>query len=365
MIINLSNTPVPILVAIALLSGCDQNSNSEQVTHPRPVKTVTASAQSEQAASLPGMVQARIETDLAFRTLGRIVSRNVEIGDLVRKGDILAEIDPLALRLAVRSAKADLRDAQANLENARLVDKRMRILARGNAASTADKDLAEQQLRSAKANVAKATAGLAKAHEQLGYAKLQAEFDGVVTATFGETGQTVSSGFPILRVARPEQRDVVIDVPEAQLRSMRLGARLSVALQLDPALKTTGVVREISPQADATTRTHRLKIAVDLAPEVFRLGALVTAIPLSRDNSPAIPLPASAVKHEDGTSRVWVFNSSTGTIASRAVELDRATTQLETVRVTVGLREGEEVVVAGVNELADGQIVKIEQEQRP
>ena len=225
MTLNRWYTSLPLFLSISLLVGCDQSSIAGEQASPRPVKSVTATAEQEQTASLPGVVQARIETDLAFRTLGRIVSRKVDVGDLVLKGDVVAEIDPLSLRLAVRSAEADLRDAQAQFDNAALTEKRKRTLARMSAGSVADRDLAEQQLKSAKANVAKATASLAKAHEQLGYAELKAEFDGVVTATFGEMGQTVSAGQPVLRLARLEQRDVVVDVPEAQFRSVRLDDR--------------------------------------------------------------------------------------------------------------------------------------------
>ena len=72
---------------------------------------------------------------------------------------------------------------------------------------------------------------------------------------------------------------MVVDVPEAHFRSVRLGDRFDIALQLDDTLRTSGILREIGPQADAGTRTHRLKIAIDKAPDVFRLGSVVSATP--------------------------------------------------------------------------------------
>jgi RND family efflux transporter MFP subunit len=365
MTLNRWYSSIPLFLSITLLVGCEQNSIAGEDMPPRPVKSVAATAEQEQTASLPGVVRARVETDLAFRTLGRIVSRKVDVGDLVLKGDVVAEIDPLSLRLAVRSAEADLRDAQAQFENAALTERRKRTLARISAGSIADRDLAEQQLKSAKANVAKATSSLAKAHEQLGYAELRAEFDGVVTATFGEMGQTVAAGQPVLGLARLENRDVVVDVPEAQFRSVRLNDRFSIALQLDPTLRTSGIVREIAPQADPNTRTHRLKIAVDQAPEVFRLGAVVTATPVADGKRRAIALPIAAIADRDGAEHVWVVDHSTGTVTSRPVQLEAPAAGARSVRIRSGLREGEEVVVAGVNELADGQKVKLEQELLP
>jgi len=358
-------TSLPLLLSASLLVGCNQSSVAGEQANPRPVKVVIAAAEQDKVPSLPGVVRARIETDLAFRTLGRMVSRKVDVGDLVHKGDVLAEIDPLSLQLAVKSAEADLRNAQAQLENAATTEMRKRRLLQSNAASIADHDLAEQRLKSATANASKATASLAKAHEQLGYAELRAEFDGVVTATSAEMGQTVSAGQPVLKLARLEQRDVLVDVPQAQFSKIRLDDRFSVALQLDSRIQAIGVVREIAPQADPNTRTYRLKIAIDQAPDIFRLGAVVTATPLVGERKRAIALPLSAIRHVGGASQVWVVDRSTAQVALRAVELEGPASDARSVLVRSGLLEGEEVVVAGVDELADGQKVKLGQEPRP
>ncbi|MGR9552531.1 efflux RND transporter periplasmic adaptor subunit [Rhizobium leguminosarum] len=365
MTLNRICTSLPLLLSVSLLAGCDQSSVAGEETAPRPVKVVMAAAEQDKIVSLPGVVRARIETDLAFRTLGRMVSRKVDVGDLVHKGDVLAEIDPLTLQLAVTSAEAEFHNAQAQFENAATTETRKRRLVQSNAASIADHDLADQQLKSATANVAKATASLAKAREQLGYAELRAEFDGVVTATSAEMGQTVSAGQPVSKLARLEQRDVVVDVPEAQFSRIRLDDRFNVALQLDSRIQATGVVREIAPQADPNTRTYRLKIGIDQAPDIFRLGAVVTATPLVGEGKQAITLPLSAIRHEGGTSQVWVVDRSTATVAPRAVELEGPASAPRSVLVQAGLREGEEIVIAGVDELTAGQKVQLGQEPRP
>ncbi|WP_027687399.1 efflux RND transporter periplasmic adaptor subunit [Rhizobium leguminosarum] len=365
MTLNRICTSLPFLLSISLLVGCDQSTEAGEQATPRPVKVVMATPEQGKIASSPGVVRARIETDLAFRTLGRMVSRKVDVGDLVHKGDVLAEIDPLTLQLAVRSAEAELRNAQAQLENAATTETRKRKLMQSSAASVADHDLAEQQLKSATANAAKATASLAKANEQLGYAELRAEFDGVVTATSAEMGQTVSAGQPVLKLARLEQRDVVVDVPEAQFSRIRLDDRFSVALQLDSRIQATGVVREIAPQADPNTRTYRLKIGIDQAPDIFRLGAVVTVTPLVGERKQAITLPLSAIRHKDGASQVWVVDRSTAQVALRPVELEGPASAPRSVLVQAGLREGEEIVIAGVDELTDGQKVQLGQEPRP
>ncbi len=353
------------LAAVALLAGCGQDAGSGELAGPRPVKSVAASAAQVQTVRFPGVVQAGVQTDLAFRTLGRVVSRKAGVGDLVRAGDIVAGIDPLALELAVRSAEADMRNAQAQLENALLTEDRKRRLASTSASSVADLDLAEQALKSARANMGKAKASLDKTREQLGYAELRAEFDGVVAATWVEVGQTATAGQPVLTIARLDRRDVIVDVPEARLKSLRVGDRFDIALQLDDTLRTSGVLREIGPQADAGTRTHRLKIAIDKAPEVFRLGSVVTATPPKTQQGLPIGLPATAVVKRDGADHVWVVDPASHTVSFRPVRLDISPTGVRSVQVLSGLKDGEEVVVAGVNQLAEGQSVKTEQEQRP
>lgn len=365
MTFNSINTALPLLLSVSLLAGCEQNSVAGEQAAPRPVKVIMAAAEPDKVTGSPGVVQARIETDLAFRTLGRMMSRKVDVGDLVHKGDALAEIDPVTLQLAVRSAEAELRSAQAELENAATTETRKRRLIQSKAVSIADHDLAEQQLKSATANVAKATASLAKAQEQLGYSELKAEFDGVVTATSAEMGQTVSAGQPILKLARLEQRDVVVDVPEAQFSNVRRDDRFNVALQLDSRIQAVGVVREIAPQADPYTRTYRLKIAIDRSPDIFRLGAVVTATPLVEERKQPIALPVSAIRSEGGAIQVWVVDRSTAKVTLRSVEIDASTSDARSVVVQSGLSEGEEVVIAGVDELTDGQKVKLEQELRP
>ncbi|KAA3450310.1 efflux transporter periplasmic adaptor subunit [Mesorhizobium sp. SARCC-RB16n] len=343
----------------------DRPADAQPATPPRLIKSAVAKTDQPSGATFAGVVQARTETELAFRTLGRVVSRKVEIGDLVHKGDVLAEIDPLALQLAVRSSEADLRNATAQLQYAEITQKRKQALALMNAGSAADLELAEQGLKSAKASVAKARGSLDKARAQLGYAELKAEFDGVVTATSVEVGQMVTGGQSVLKVAYLGQLDVVVDVPEAQLGALRFGTRFDIALQLNSALRTSGSLREIGPEADTATRTHRLKIGLDESPDVFRLGSVVTTTAAGMQREDAIALPATAILLKNGASNVWVIDPASQTVSLRSVQIEGWSANAPKVRVLSGLRAGEVVAIAGVNELSAGQEVKLEKGQRP
>jgi len=352
-----------MVAALAVLAGC-KGEEAEAPHPPRLVKAITVGPELSNTSQFTGTVQARVQTSLAFRLVGRLISRSAEVSDVVRKGDVIGEIDPVALQLAVQKAQADLREAEARRVNAVTTEKRSRSLADRSLGSVADLELAEQGLKSAEAGVVRARANLVKAREQLSYTELRAEFDGVVTTTDVEVGQTVTAGQPVLTLARLGPRDVAVDVSEAELGSLALGTRFDVALQLDGAVRTTGTLREISPEADANTRMHRVKIAIDQAPTGFRLGSIVTVRAARTQSQATLPLPASAVFKCKQGDCVWVIDPKTLTLGERAVAIDNLSANDRNTHVLSGLRQGEKVVVVGINELNNGQIVRLEGEPR-
>ena len=130
----------------------------------------------------------------------------------------------------------------------------------------------------------------------------------------------------------------------------------SVALQPDPSVVATGVVREIAPQADAATRTRRIKLTLDRAPDVCRLGTTVT-IALETAALPTIVVPASAILEKDGRTSVWLATQD-GKVAARVVVV--ATREGDRVTVKEGLVKGDRVITAGVHSLSDGQAIRVE-----
>lgn len=330
----------------------------------RPVLWVTAKAEHAGLLNFAGSVQPRISTNLAFRTLGQVITRNVQVGDIVKQGDVLMELDPLALQFALRGARADLRSAQAQLDNAVTVEKRKQILVASKSISQAELDLAQQGLISAQANVDKEQASLDKAQQQLGYATLRADFDGVITASTADVGQTVAAGMTVLTLARLDQRDAIVDVPQALMAPVRTTPEIDVDLQLDPNATARGTIREISPEADPTTRTYRIKIAIDNAPEAFRLGSVVTVRFSTNDGMEVIRLPNSSILQKDGKDYVWLIDHAGHQIAMKEIKIDPQTRTLPLVRVLSGVERGDRVVAAGIDDLKDGQTIRLGQERR-
>jgi len=344
-----------VLGAAALLSGCKEEQHAKSQS-PRPVLSVVATPQTARALGFAGTVEPRYKSDIGFQVLGRIVSRNVNVGDVVKQGDRLARLDPVAYELAVRSAQADLASATARLENAAATEARQRKLHSQDISNQAQLDAATQVNESALAGVTRAKAELDKAQEQLSYTELRADFDGVVTTVAAELGQVVQPGQTVVSVARADVREAVVDLPESIGRDLKAQARFDIALQVDPSVRAAGLVREIAPQADPATRTRRVRITLDSLARSFRLGTTITAT-VTTQVSPGIELPATALLERDGKTMVWVIDQATRTVSTQDVTV--AERERSSVRILDGLTAGSRVVVAGVNSLTPGQTVKI------
>jgi membrane fusion protein, multidrug efflux system len=341
------------------LSGCQQETKAPEPVRP-VLSTVLESSRSDGTAAV-GIVEPRFKTSLAFRVLGRLTGRPVNVGDLVTEGETVGTIDPTALELAVRAAKAELAKAEAQLASAQATEERKRVLITSEATTRQTLDDAEQARAGAEASMARAQANLTKTTEQLGYTQLKADFAGVVTAVGAEVGQVVSPGQSVLTVARPDIREAVVDIGADFPLPLKIGLPFTVSLQLLPDVQVEGQIREIAPQADPVTRTRRVRIALNNSPPSFRLGATVTA-KLSREQRPILRVPASAVLAKDGTNFVWVIDLPTSAVSLQKVDLSK---DEGGIRVTGGLAPGARIVTAGIHSLKQGQQVRIEQDSNP
>lgn len=354
------------LGAVLALAGCSPN-EAAPAPPARPVLSVVVAPEDAATVSFTGTVQPRFSRDLGFRVLGRVIARHVDVGQSVKAGQLLAELDPMTLNLAVRQIEAELGKAEAQLVYATATRDRKKALLARKVASQADLDTAEEALASADAAVVRARASLDKAREQLSYTKLVSETDGIVTAVNAEMGQTVNAGDTVVTLAQAEVREAVVDIPDEIAQSLKVGDAFATTLQVDARIGASGRVREIAPQADAATRTRRIRITLDDPPATYRIGTTLTATP--RRSEPAaidvsqIDLPRSALLRAGDRSFVWVVDEKAQTVARRPVEV--AGEAGDTLRIRNGVAAGERVVTAGVNSLTDGQPVKIDPEMIP
>lgn len=324
----------------------------------RPVRTIVVNPRAEgELVSLTGHIRARTEETLAFRIDGRMLARKVDVGALVKPGDLVAELDPQPKQDALRSAQAALAAALASLHEASNNLERQRILVDKGWSTRVQFDAMEKAFLNAKADVDSATAQLHSAGDQLGYTKLVADSEGAVIATGAEAGEVVRAGQMIVTVAHGDGADAVFDVPAILFRQVAPDALISIALTDDATVHTVGHVRETAPQADPVTRSYRVKVGLTEWPPAMRLGATVTG--QTRMVAPGgIELPATALTTVDDKPAVWVVDQTTHQVSLRPVEIQRQDSS--SIAVARGLERGEVVVTVGVHSLRPGQKVRME-----
>lgn len=322
----------------------------------RPVQvTKVAFRPREAEKSFVGVVRARREIDLAFRVGGKVVQRRVEVGDRVVPGDVVARIDPEDLKLELESARAELAAATANLSQTTAEDGRYRSLSAKGVASTADLDRKSLAKEEAVGRLERAKRALELADNRLSYAELVADAAGVVVSTAAEPGQVVSSGQTIVRVARLDEKEAVVALPETALADARTSGA-TVTLWADPGRRIKAQLRELSPQADVTSRTYPARFTLEDANEAVALGMTATVTLHPKGEAAVARLPLSALIDRGQGPQVFVMENPSRTLAARPVKIAAYTE--DAVLVASGVEPGEEVVTLGVQTLLAGQKVR-------
>lgn len=347
---------VPIMIAAATaLPACKPE---ESRVEARPVRTVIVQSRSvDDDRQAVGEVRPRYESELSFRVAGKILARLVDVGATVKRGDIIARLDAQDYGNRLRSAEAEVAAAEAALVEAQADEGRKAKLVKDGWTTRATYDSAVQKLRSAEARLTSAKANLDLSRDQLRYTELKAEFDGVITAVGAESGQNVAAGQLVVKLARPGEMDGVFNIAETFF-AHRVEAKPAVVVWplSNPELVIEGEVREISPIADAATRTYTVKVTLKNPPPQLRLGmSLAGRVKSASDR--AVKLPLSALFDQAGLPAVWVVEPASRGVALRPVTVARYETH--SVIIASGLSDGDVVVTAGVNTLREGQRVQL------
>jgi RND family efflux transporter MFP subunit len=348
---------IQALIAGSALAGCskpDQAAAPERAVRTQIVAIASSGGRQEFAAE----VRARTESRLAFRVPGKLVQRRVNLGDAVKAGQLLAQLDPQDLKLAQDAAKANQVAAQANYDLNLADYKRARDLHEQGFVSSADLERRITALKAAQSALGQARVQTRVQNNQADYAVLQADVDGVVTGVEAEPGGVVAAGQTIVRVAQNGARDVVFAVTEDRVAQFRAAAAIDGALKVrlwgvDSTLYDAKL-REVSASADPSTRTFQVK--AELQSPVAKLGQTATVLLDLPKLSDVIKLPLSAVMEFQGKSAVWVLEPKTMTVNAQTIAVHSA--DGNEVVIADGLRAGQEVVTAGVHALTPGQKVK-------
>lgn len=341
------------------LTACQKPAPAQEPLRSVKVVTVGASGAGYELA-FSGEVRARVESNLAFRVPGKLISRAAELGQRVKAGQLLAQLDPQDYQASAEAAAAQLLAARSNRDLAAADFKRFQDLHAQGFISAAELERREVTLKQAQAQWQQAQAQNTVQGNQSDYTRLLADGAGVVTAVEASAGQVVSAGQPVVRVAWDGPRDVVFSVPENKLADLKAGQLIDLETwEGKHALQAK--VRDVAGSADPNTRTFVIKAALEQRAQVPEpvLGATVTVRlkPTVGNDTPRIKLPTSALRQEAGATSVWVLDGSSMTVSAKTIAVDAA--DGNAVVVTSGLQAGDQVVTSGVHVLTAGQKVSV------
>lgn len=351
-----------LLAGFALaLSGC----GGDEAAGPpeRPAMVVKARAEGAAPRAYAGEVRARHEPALAFRIGGKIARRLVEVGDRVKAGQPLAELDAADVALQREAAQAQLASAEADLALASSELERYRSLLSRQLVSQSLFDARESAFEAAKARVRQARAQAAVSGNQAAYAVLTAPKAGVIVQRMAEAGQVVAAGQTVFVLAEDGEREVAISLPERDAAGFAPGKPLLVELWSQPGKRFPGKLRELSPAADPQARTFAARVSFDAGDAPVDLGQSARVF-AEGAGGPAPSVPLSALYERDGQAAVWVVDPGSRQVSLRPVQVGPYGET--SVPVTSGLEAGEWVVAAGVHLLLEGQVIKpIDGQNRP
>lgn len=345
-----------VLAATLALSSCTEE-KVETKPDIRPVKVVEiAKATNVRSLEFSGSVKSRTEMNLGFRIAGKVTERLVDIGDRVRPGDVLSRVDPTDYQLAVDSAQANLAAAEKAVETARLVNERAKVLFKKDAMPKAQVEQAQLAYDQAVSTRIAAASSLEQAKNQLSYAELKSDRDGIVTAINADRGQVVSPGTPVVTVVAEDEKEVQIAVPEHDIADFRPGKAVKARFWSDEALVLAGKVREVSASADPQSRTFSVRVSLPNDPRVL-IGMTATVEAEAARGADTITIPLSALAEKDGGKIVWTVDRKAATVHARQVEVADFTA--DGVGVTEGLAPGDLVVSAGTQFMTENLKVKL------
>ena len=338
-----------------LFLGCGEEV-SEAPPVIKPVKTITVSGFGEGEITFPATVEAGEKLLMSFRVPGRIIELPVREGEEIRKGQLIAKLDPLDYQIKVNEARAEYNKAKADLQ-------RYQKLYEKDAVPLADLDL-----RISQRDVAKAR--LEEAEMNLSYTYMRAPFTGNIGRRYVENYMDVNANEPIVDLNDVTNVEVKIDVPESiisltRTRGDKLDLKIFAEYETAPGKQYPLTIKEVSNRADPLTQTFEVTFImpqpddIALLPGMNALVRLEATLKKNADFKTRIMIPAFAVMGaDDGSSYVWIVDRSDMTVHKKRIELGQMTGQ-DNIFITDGLIGGELLVVAGMKSLQEGMKVQL------
>lgn len=362
----MARNALPVLaLAMLSLAGCWEEDSDEAQVAPRPVLAVQVGTTDYIGQrNFPGRARAAREVSLAFRVAGTMSQRDVNVGDFVEEGDVVAVLDPQPFQADVAQLEADLEAAQADFIARRDQYGRVQKLVENGTYSEARGDASRAERDTAAARVSSVSSALERAELDLSYTLLRAPYPGRVVAVYAEDFEEVAAQKPILRLLDSSSVEMVIDIPETMISLVSMVEELSVRFDAFPDIELSGTISEVGSEASQTTRTYPVTVVMKQAVNATILPGMSGRARASKlkeaSLSSGVVVPETALRPlEAGGDQmaVWVIDETSNTVALTPVEVGQVLSV--GIEVTDGLSDGDWVVTAGTHSLNADQEVRI------
>ncbi len=353
-----------LFAAMLLLGGCGEEQAPEKETI-RPVRAAKVADPGQlQGRKWPGRASATQEVELSFRVAGPLITLPVNIGDVVKQGDVVARIDPRDFEVNERNIQGQVERAQATRRRASSdLGRRESVYKKDpGATSEAAIDRARQLRDSARAEVHSIKASLTSAKDQLAYTYLKAPFDGIVVTKFVENFEDVRAKARVVRIVDDSRIEMVINIPENLIALTPQVEQVWAEFDAFPGIELEASIKEVGTEASETTRTYPVTLIMDQPENVKILPGMAGKAwgqmkDMAGGSAVQVPISATFTETEGGKTYVWIIDEGSSAVSRRAVE----TGELADVGIQIisGLEPGEWVATAGVHFLKEGQKVRI------
>ena len=312
--------------------------------------------------SLPATLHGRNEAAIYARTSGYVRSWKKDLGDTVRRGELLVQIDTPEVDQDLAQARAALAQVQARLALAASSQARWEGLRAGNAVSQQELDERRAALQQAQADLAAAQANAERLQRLHDFGRVTAPFDGVVVRRLVNVGALVTAGSqsttqPLYELAETGELKLTVGVPQAYAADVQVGTAVHVRLPEQPRARYVGEVTRISGGLDATTRTLQAEVRVPDQGGLLRPGTYVEAGLQLKGATQAMLLPPNALQFRQDGPRVAVVDAK-GLVQWRALQLGRDLGKQ--VEVLAGITPQDRVVLNPADALQDGETVRVQ-----
>jgi RND family efflux transporter MFP subunit len=355
------------LLSFLVLVSCSQGKSGEQHAGSAiPIKTgKVRHLQEREFVSVSGTVTSpEAPVQVSFLVSGKVIEVGPREGDYVKKGQLLAVIDPLDYKLALQAASAQAGQAKVALDRSKDEYARMKFLYETRSLAENDFEKFKAAWLSAKQQVDQAIANQKLAQKRLSDASLYSPTAGFISRRSIEPGQTASPGIPVFEIVKLDPVEINVGVPETDIHLVRVGQTATVTIPALPTESFEGKVRIVNVSADPATRTYMTRIAVPNPAHILRVGMVAEARIQGDRMIDLMTLPAETILRDpQGATIVFVYYPEQQRVYAKRVET--GVVYGREIAIKSGLSGDEAVVFAGQEKLRDGTIVSLVGENAP